>query len=66
MIIDSIVPECGCTTPQMDIMKILPGEKGKLEVSFDPFGKKGISEKYVTIFIKGMEPKRIRIEAEIE
>jgi hypothetical protein len=53
-------------TPEMDIKNILPGEKGQLDVTFDPFGKKGHATKIVTVYIRGMEPKRITLEAEIE
>jgi tetratricopeptide (TPR) repeat protein len=66
MYIDSIIAECGCTTPELDLTKVLPGEKAQLEVTFDPFGKKGHATKHVTIYIRGMEPRRIRLEAEIE
>jgi outer membrane protein OmpA-like peptidoglycan-associated protein len=66
MVVDSVIAECGCTTPEMDIKNILPGEKGQLDVTFDPFGKKGHATKVVTVYIRGMEPKRITLEAEIE
>lgn len=66
MYIDSIIAECGCTTPELDLSKVLPGEKAQLEVTFDPFGKKGHATKSVTIYIRGMEPRRITLEAEIE
>ena len=66
MFIDSIIAECGCTTPELDLSKVLPGEKAQLEVTFDPFGKKGHATKSVTIYIRGMEPRRITLEADIE
>lgn len=66
MVVDSVIAECGCTTPEMDIKNILPGEKGQLDVTFDPFGKRGHATKIVTVYIRGMEPKRITLEAEIE
>jgi Protein of unknown function (DUF1573) len=66
MYIDSVIAECGCTTPELDNLVVLPGEKAQLQVTFDPFGKKGHATKTVTIFIRGMEPKRITLEAEIE
>lgn len=65
MVIDSVVASCGCTEPVLPKYTIEPGEKLPMEVGFDPFGKRGVDEKYVMIYVQGEEPRRIVIRAEV-
>lgn len=49
LLIYSAEATCGCTVPEWPKEPIPPGESGKIEVAFDPDGKKGEHSKTVVI-----------------
>lgn len=63
MQIDSVVAECGCTTPDLKKSLLLQGESTLLHVGFNPVSVEGEQKKQVWIYINGEEPKVITIRA---
>lgn len=49
LIINDVVPSCGCTVPKYDKKPILPGKKGKLKILFDTKGRAGSVYKSVKV-----------------
>ena len=50
LLLQSVRPSCGCTTPQYDKRPIRPGKKGSIEVVFNTKGRPGKQHKSVTVF----------------
>jgi len=62
LIISTIKSSCGCTIPKKPEHPILPGKKGKIEVSYDT-SKLGGFSKIITIFSNAKEGRKtIRIK----
>ncbi len=53
------VPTCGCTSAEFDETPIPPNNKGKIKVSFDSRGKKGINKKDIVVQTNLSEPNDI-------
>lgn len=49
LIISSASASCGCTVPEWPKEPIAPGEKGKIEVSFNSTSKQGLQSKNITL-----------------
>ena len=49
LVLLSVSPSCGCTTPKYDKKPIRPGKKGHIEVSFDSKGRPGKQHKTITV-----------------
>lgn len=49
LVIQNATASCGCTVPDWPKKPILPGESGKIKVSFDSSNKSGLQDKIVTI-----------------
>ncbi len=49
LLISNAVGSCGCTVPEYPKEPVKPGESGKIQVSFNPSGKKGNQQKSITI-----------------
>ncbi|QTE22892.1 DUF1573 domain-containing protein [Polaribacter cellanae] len=58
LIIDRIQSSCGCTVPEKPEKPIMPGEKGKIKVSYDTKKPGGFS-KQITIFSNAKTPRKI-------
>ncbi|MFY0604837.1 MAG: DUF1573 domain-containing protein [Flavobacteriaceae bacterium] len=66
LVISRVQASCGCTVPKKPENPILPGEKGKIEVSYDTKRVGGFS-KSITIFSNAKnERKVIRIKGMVE
>ena len=52
---------CGCTVPKLKKMTYAPGEKGTLEIMFNPSKRKGIHKKYIWIETIGLTLERTRL-----
>ena len=66
LVILRVQASCGCTVPKKPENPILPGEKGKIEVSYDTKRVGGFS-KSITIFSNAKnERKVIRIKGMVE
>jgi hypothetical protein len=67
LLISDAKGSCGCTVPEYPKTPIMPGEDGKLKVSFDSSGKSGLNTKSVTITCNTKENNKIiNIKANIE
>ena len=66
MIITRVQASCGCTVPKKPDQPIMPGEKGKIEVSYDTKRLGGFS-KAITIFSNAKnERKMVKIRGYVE
>ena len=66
LIITRVQASCGCTVPKKPDQPIMPGEKGKIEVSYDTKRIGGFS-KAITIFSNAKQPRKmIKIKGYVE
>jgi len=49
LVISSVKPSCGCTSPKWSREPIKPGEEGYIELTFDSSNKKGMQNKNVRV-----------------
>lgn len=49
LVLSSVQPSCGCTTPEWSKEPILPGAKGVIKASFNSYGRPGTFQKYITV-----------------
>jgi hypothetical protein len=66
LVIDSVVPACGCTEPTLEKSTLQPGETTKLVVGFNPFGPKGPLSKDIMIYPMGEPAQRLELKGVIE
>lgn len=50
LVISEVKPGCGCTAPEFTKEPILPGQKGKITLSFDSSSFDGAVQKYADVF----------------
>lgn len=66
LIITKVQASCGCTVPKKPEQPIMPGEKGKIEVSYDTKRPGGFS-KAITIFSNAKNGRKVvKIKGYIE
>ncbi len=66
LIITQVKASCGCTVPKKPEQPIMPGEKGKIEVSYDTKRPGGFS-KAITIFSNAKNPRKmVKIKGFVE
>ncbi len=66
LVITQVQASCGCTVPKKPEKPIMPGEKGKIEVSYDTKRLGGFS-KAITIYSNAQNPRKmIKIKGYIE
>lgn len=53
--------ECGCTRPEFPAEEIAPGEKGKLKVTYNPYGRPGGFIKKITVKTNG-DPSKLNLK----
>lgn len=58
LVISNVKASCGCTVPKKPEKPILPGEKGKIEVSYDT-NKPGGFSKIITVFSNAKNARKI-------
>lgn len=58
LIITRVQASCGCTVPKKPEKPIMPGEKGKIEVSYDTKRVGGFS-KAITIYSNAKNPRKM-------
>jgi len=56
LIVQDLIPDCGCTLPKIDKKEYNPGEEGCIEVIFDSKGWQGSQYKSVTL--RSNDPNR--------
>lgn len=62
LVISNVVTTCGCTASNWPRQPILPGEKSKIDVTFDSTGKVGHQNKVITIMSNGTNnPERVKL-----
>lgn len=49
LVIQDVVPGCGCTVPEKPEKPFLPGEQGVIRAKFNSGGRLGLNEKYITV-----------------
>jgi len=59
LVLLSVRPSCGCTTPKYDKKPIRPGKKGHIEVSFDSKGRPGKQRKSITVVTNTEPPNAV-------
>ena len=67
LIIHQASASCGCTVPEYTLEPVMPGENGKITVTYNGKGRRpGIFRKSITIHNNGKQtPLRIYIEGEM-
>lgn len=67
LIIHQANASCGCTVPEYTLEPIMPGEKGKITVTYNGKGRRpGVFRKSITIHNNGRQsPIRVYIEGEM-
>ena len=56
IIINDVLPQCGCTSVDFDQTIVYPNGVGELMFKFDPGEKLGFQRKTITVLIEGCEP----------
>lgn len=59
LLIQSVRPSCGCTTPKYDKQPIRPGKKGSIEVVFNTKGRPGKQHKTVLVVTNTEPPNTV-------
>jgi hypothetical protein len=49
LIIQNVSTSCGCTTPEWTKEPVMPGQKGFVSAAYNPAGRPGQFEKYITV-----------------
>ena len=49
LIITTATASCGCTVPEWPKEPVMPGQGGKIKVTFDSAGKSGLQDKQITV-----------------
>ena len=49
LIITDAKASCGCTVPEWPKEPVMPGQGGKIKVTFDSAGKSGLQDKQITV-----------------
>ena len=49
LIIQNVSTSCGCTTPEWTKEPVMPGQKGYVSAAYNPAGRPGAFEKYITV-----------------
>ena len=61
LVIINVNASCGCTRPEYPKEPVMPGEKGKIKVTFNPAGRPGEFSKEVKIRTNGSKRPVLRI-----
>lgn len=66
LIISKVSASCGCTASKYTKEVIRPGEEGKVEITFDSNGQRGIQNKTVSILTNGTPSTTVlRLKAQV-
>lgn len=61
LIIVQVTASCGCTRPQYSTRPIKPGKKGKIKVTYSPYGRPGAFEKIIKVKTNGREKRTLLV-----
>jgi len=59
LLLQSVKPSCGCTTPKYDKQPIRPGKKGSIEVVFNTKGRTGKQRKTIHVVTNTEPPNTV-------
>ena len=59
LLLQSVRPSCGCTTPKYEKKPIRPGRKGTIEVVFDTKGRPGMQRKSILVITNTEPPNTV-------
>lgn len=59
IILSDVRASCGCTTPNWTREPVMPGQSGKIEVSYNSAGRPGAFNKTITITSNGTEATKV-------
>jgi len=59
LLLESVQPSCGCTTPRYDKKPIRPGKNGSIEVVFNTQGRTGKQHKSVMVVTNTEPPNTV-------
>lgn len=66
LIINNVRASCGCTTPKWTRKPVMPGDKGYIDVSFDPRNRPGPFSKSISVTTNAENPNTVlRIKGEV-
>jgi hypothetical protein len=65
LIITSVKPSCGCTSPKWTQKAIAPGEEGEIHVAFNTGGKMGPQKKSIAVYSNAPKPLVLYLEGEV-
>ena len=66
LLISKVSASCGCTASKFTRDPIRPGKEGKIEVTFDSNGQRGVQNKTVTVLTNGKPQTTVlRIKAQV-
>ncbi|MBK9290210.1 MAG: DUF1573 domain-containing protein [Bacteroidetes bacterium] len=66
LLISKVSASCGCTASKYTREPVKPGQEGKIEVTFDSNGQRGIQNKTVTVLTNGRPQTTVlRIKAQV-
>lgn len=56
LVIQKVIPDCGCTTPQWTLKPIATKDTGSIDITFQPENRKGHFKKTITVHTNGNPP----------
>lgn len=66
LLVSKVSASCGCTASKFTRDPVKPGKEGKIEVTFDSNGQRGIQNKTVTVLTNGKPQTTVlRIKAQV-
>lgn len=55
LVIESVLPGCGCTVADYPKQAIAPGQEGEIKAEFDSHGRVGVQNKNITVYANTSE-----------
>jgi len=65
LLLEDVIPQCGCTVASFDDKLLLPGEEAIITLSFDSKNKQGLQRKTVSVLLKNGERYVLVITANV-
>ncbi len=66
LLISKVSASCGCTASKYTREPVKPGQEGKVEITFDSNGQRGIQNKTITVLTNGSpQTTTLRVKAQV-
>jgi len=66
LLISKVSASCGCTASKYTRDPVKPGQEGKVEITFDSNGQRGIQNKTITVLTNGIpQMTTLRVKAQV-